>query len=372
MGKKCIAFLGYNEPDGKTFGNGVVRVIYNQAQMLKSRGYEVLFYHLFSREQYKNLNRFLNENAVNIAVWHMTTLKFRGHLHTPCPLICLWHNTPVFHHDTSVFCEKYHVNPFVAKIFKTRIVNWLFIQFHDLFNVLAFTYVTACADKMVLLSERFRSVFFPERIMPKKVVAISNFISKELIETEVDWNRKKKEVLFVGRLDNKQKRVDLLLQIWSKIEEHVNDWVLIVCGAGQDEAMLKQMKEELGLKNVDFKGFVSPEVYYRTASVLCMTSAIEGFGLVLAEAASYGCVPMAFNSYEAVEDIITDYENGRLIQPFNVDAYSNALKELIENEELRTRLAMNAKRDVKRFDPEKIMDEWEKLFEEVENKRKKK
>ena len=255
------------------------------------------------------------------------------------------------------------MNPFVAKIFKTRIINWLFIHFHDLFNVLAFTYVTACADKMVLLSERFRSVFFPARIMPKKVVAISNFLSKELIESEVDWNRKKKEVLFVGRLDNKQKRIDLLLQIWSKIEHDINDWKLNICGCGPDEIMLKKMKQDLGLKNVDFEGFVNPEEYYKTALVFCMTSAFEGFGLVLAESAAFGCVPMAFDSFEAVGDIIFDQENGRLIKAFEIDAYAKALKELIENEELRVRLAMNAKRDVKRFDPEKIMDEWEKLFQ---------
>lgn len=371
MGKR-IAFLGYNEPDGKTFYNGVVRVIYNQAQMLKERGYEVLYYHLFSREQYKGLNRFLKENAIDVALWHMTTLKIRGRLHTPCPLICLWHNTPVFHHDTSVFCEKYHVNLFVSKILKTKLMNWLFIKFHDLFNALAFTYITICADKMVLLSEKFKPIFFPTRIFPTKIAAISNFISEGLINQEVDLSEKKKEVLFVGRLDNKQKRIDLLLQIWSKVENHVNNWILNICGEGQDEFMLKKMKEDLGLRNAYFRGFVKPEDYYRTASVFCMTSAIEGFGLVLAEAACFGCVPMAFNSYEAVEDIITDNENGRLIQPFDIDAYANALMELIENEELRMRLALNAKRDVKRFGPEKIMDDWENLFEEVGNRRKKK
>lgn len=237
-----------------------------------------------------------------------------------------------------------------------------------MYNDLAFTYVTTCADKMVLLSDKFMPIFFPRKVFPKKITAISKFISDGLINQEVDLSEKKKEVLFVGRLDNKQKRIDLLLQIWLKIESRANDWILNICGAGQDESMLKQMKEDWGLRNVHSRGFVNPENYYRTASVFCMTSAIEGFGLVLAESACFGCVPMAFNSYEAVEDIITDYENGRLIKAFDVDAYSMALKELIENEELRIHLAMNAKRDVKRFNPERIMDEWERLFEEVMNK----
>ncbi len=86
---KRIALLGYNEVKGGHFWNGVSRVIYNQTVMLRERGYEVFFYNLFSREQYKDLNRFLNDNAIDVAVWHMTTLKIKGRVHTPCPLICL-------------------------------------------------------------------------------------------------------------------------------------------------------------------------------------------------------------------------------------------------------------------------------------------
>ncbi len=213
------------------------------------------YYHLFSKAEYKNLNRFLTENSIDIAVWHMTTLKLKGRLHTPCPLVCLWHSTPVFHHGTVVFCEKYKVKPFVAKILKTKPINWLFVKSHDIFNVLAFTYVTARADKMVLLSEGFRKVFFPAKLFPKKVVAISNFLAKDLMETEVDWQQKRKEVLFMGRLDNKQKRVDLLLQVWSKIENDVSSWILNICVGGARRCHAKADERRLGLEECVFQGF---------------------------------------------------------------------------------------------------------------------
>lgn len=334
---KRIAFLGYNEPDGKTFGNGVARVIYNQAQILKERGYEVLYYHLFSKKQYKGLNRFLKENAIDVAVWHMTSLKVKGRLHTPCPLICLWHSSPFFKRNL----------------------------LHGLFNGAMFTYVTACADKMVLLSEGFVKRFFPAKLFPKKVMAIPNFLSDELIHQEVDLGKKKKEVLFVGRLDNKVKRIDLLLRVWSKIEEVVSDWSLNICGEGADELMLKQMDDDLDLKHVCFRGYVNPGEFYKTASVFCMTSAIEGMPMVIEEAAAYGCAPMAFNSFESVSDMITDGENGRLIRAFDIDAYASTLMELMNNESLRLKLAKNAKNDVERFSPEKIMNQWERLYNEV-------
>lgn len=78
---------------------------------------------------------------------------------------------------------------------------------------------------------------------------------------------------------------------------------------------------------------------------------------------------MAFDSYEAASDLITDGENGKLIKPFDVDAYAQTLKELIENEDFRMRLAKNAKRDVGRFEPDRIMNQWEELFEKVTNQR---
>lgn len=91
--------------------------------------------------------------------------------------------------------------------------------------------------------------------------------------------------------------------------------------------------------------------------------------MVIAESAAHGCVPMAFDSYEAASDLITDGENGKLIKPFDVDAYAQTLKELIENEDFRMRLAKNAKRDVGRFEPDRIMNQWEELFEKVTNQR---
>lgn len=62
-----------------------------------------------------------------------------------------------------------------------------------------------------------------------------------------------------------------------------------------------------------------------------MTSTFEGFGLVLVEAMQHGCVPIAFDSYPAVRDIISHGENGILIPPFQEEDYSNAIMALTNN-----------------------------------------
>lgn len=109
------------------------------------------------------------------------------------------------------------------------------------------------------------------------------------------------------------------------------DWHLDIVGDGPDAEMLKDSAQKLGLSRIAFHGFQNPEPYYSRASVFCMTSTFEGFGLVLVEAMQHGCVPVAFDSYPAVRDIISHGENGILVPPFQEEIYSNALTSLINN-----------------------------------------
>ena len=364
---KKIALLGYNEVQGTHFWNGVARVIYNQTQWFRNHGYEVIHYNFFSHEEYKSLYGFLEENAVDVALWHMTTLKIKGRIQTPCPLVCLWHNDPSSHRDVAAFVEKYHLKPWQKKLLNNKVGNWMYVRLHNVLNNIAFTYVTACADRYVLLSQYFKPLFFPTKLFPKKVTAIPNSISAEMVNSEIDLAAKEQVVLFMGRLDIGQKRIDLLLKIWEIIEKKysISDWKLDICGGGPDEETLKQMKEDLGLKQVGFRGHVNPEEYYKKASIFCMTSAFEGFGLVVVEAAAYGCVPMAFESYAAVKDLIDDGENGCLIKAFDIEAYAEALAELMMNGEERNRMALNAKTHSNLFSPDSVMAQWEQLFNEV-------
>ena len=93
------------------------------------------------------------------------------------------------------------------------------------------------------------------------------------------------------------------------------------------------MSKDLGLKKVHFYGNKNPIEYYKRAKILCMTSAYEGFPLVLAEAQTFGTIPIAFNSFASITDIIKDGDNGLLIEPFNISKYASILSELMENEE---------------------------------------
>lgn len=106
------------------------------------------------------------------------------------------------------------------------------------------------------------------------------------------------------------------MRIWEKVEKACPGWHLDIVGDGPDAELLKDSAQKLGLSRIVFHGFQNPGPYYSRASIFCMTSTFEGFGLVLVEAMQHGCVPIAFDSYPAVRDIISHGENGILIPPF--------------------------------------------------------
>lgn len=360
-----IAFLGYPEPDGVHFGNGVARVIFNMAKAFRERGDIVIFYHLFSLEQYSGLNVFLINNQIDIAIWHMTSLKIKRPFNPPCPLICLWHSTPFFQSNLTDFLDKHKIKPKFSKLLNNCLFNHLYSITHSIYNSLAFSYITAHADRMVLLSETFFKGFIPSKIYPHKVIAIPNFLSEIDIEASHKSYDKKKEVLFVGRVGSKSKRIDLLLKIWAIVEreEQLRDWQLNICGGNNETAI--ELSNTIGLERVHFMGHVNPEDYYQTGSVFCMTSSYEGFPMVLLEAAARGCVLISFNSFESAADIIEDGKNGIIINNGDINSYARELINLMKNDETRVTMAAEAQRSVSRFSSEAIMNRWQELIDEV-------
>src|SRR5690606_14985825 len=107
------------------------------------------------------------------------------------------------------------------------------------------------------------------------------------------------------------------------------------------------------------------EAYYRKSAIFAMTSSAEGFGMTLIEAQQMGCVPVAFNSFLSLHDIIDDGENGYTIENNNLELYVDKLYNLMHDSGLRRTLAINAIQKSKDFRIEKIGRQWVELFNEL-------
>lgn len=228
--------------------------------------------------------------------------------------------------------------------------------FHQLYNQ---------SDRIVLLSDKFKPVFAKKANLSdsSKLIAINDPASVANHDLSTP---KEKMVVWCGRLGYDMKRTDKILSIWKRISSRFPEWELKILGSG-DELYFKELAKHFHIPNIEIVGFCNPDKYYKKASILCMTSVTEGWGMVLIEAQSYKCVPIAYNSYASLTDIITDGENGFTVTPFDENEYVEKLSELMDSPSLRNKMAENGIQSIHRFDSSKIANQWINLFNELLN-----
>ena len=74
---------------------------------------------------------------------------------------------------------------------------------------------------------------------------------------------------------------------------------------------------------------------------------------------------IAFDSYPALHEIITDRYDGCIIRDNDLDAYAVCMEELMRNRKERERIARNGIESCKRFETDKIIVQWVKLIESL-------
>lgn len=366
---------------------GVERITDIIAKILLKRGYTI-FYLNWKREQdnyeypvpvidlpSSNLedpnnlevyNRFLKENRIDVIInqhglyegtYFLSQVKVQN-----VKIISVLHSDPFgyYNHlftdlmtlrDSSIKEKVKRVARFflyrkVKKIIHRSLVNhYTFIQEHPQY--------------VCLLSESYKERLEEYCDLPDNYfISIPNPNTYENIEI---IPHKEPILLFVGRLDNRSKKLFTLIDIWYRLCKLYPQWKLIIVGDGPDKDVLINKAKDIS--NIEFKGYQDPREYYEKASIFCMTSIFEGFPMCLTEAMQFGCVPIAFDSFSAVYDIIKSGETGELVKSFNKKKYVEKLIHLIDDETYRKKLSKNAFQYVKRYDIANILPKWIELIE---------
>ena len=237
----------------------------------------------------------------------------------------------------------YHQSPKVCASFLTHFANKRFacwkpvISLSLFFNIIRHRrynrFLMQTVHKMVVLSPSYiNEMGLLAGGYQDRCIAIANPFPP--IDIEVTSADKRNTIIYVGRINEEQKRISLLIDIWSKVYSTLPNWKLKIVGGGSESEMKYWEKYALSKKmeNYSFEGYQDPMPYYREAKIILMTSAYEGFPMVLVEAMQYGCVPIAFNTFMALSDIIEDSHNGFTIKPYRKDKYIQRILELTSND----------------------------------------
>lgn len=199
---------------------------------------------------------FLQEHKIDILIFQGANAK-----RIPFPQIIkscgvrvfsVWHSEPnYFKKDARLLlARKYHFD-------ETRTFPWylrLKCFLRELKIKRIYKYNAKHSEKIIVLSESFVPVM--KTLVGKqnfnKILSIAN--PSTYLRQSISFEKKKKERLFVGRIDPVSKRPDLLLKIWTKLESKFSDWCLRFVGDGDYLPELKELAKELKLKNVFLKG----------------------------------------------------------------------------------------------------------------------
>ena len=175
----------------------------------------------------------------------------------------------------------------------------------------------------------------------------------------------RKRFVAVGRLC-RAKGFDLLIPAFAQFHQLVPDWSLDIFGDGESRAALQQLIDEQHAGNyIKLCGWTdNVQSELLDSSGLLLSSRWEGMPMTVLEALELG-VPVVSFGITAVEPLITDGVEGRVVPPYDIKAFASAAAELARDEKRRKEMGRNAKKKSEAFDVSTIADQWERLFSGV-------
>lgn len=230
-------------------------------------------------------------------------------------------------------------------------------------------FIYGFADGAVFQTDGAKN-FYQKRLQTKSVV-IHNPVMVPDNSVMYDAKTANKEIVCVGRFENKQKRQDIAIRAMRIIHDKCPDYKMVFLGDGDDLDSAKALAHELSLDDcVVFKG-VSKDVLsvIKDSEIYLLTSDYEGIPNTLIEAMSVGMPCVSTDcSPGGARLLLGNNKNGIIVPCGNIAAISEAVIKLIENKKLSADYGEKAKRSLDRFSYENIMRNWDEYITKIANK----
>jgi len=208
-------------------------------------------------------------------------------------------------------------------------------------------------DKIICLFDDEKN--YPLEVKKEKLHFVENPLSFEI--SDVTFKEKENIVLSLGRV-TKAKGIDTLIYAWDKIKNDVNDWKLQIVGDGEDKKEFIKLVKELDIQNIEFIGGTTDiKPLYEKAKIFIIPSIAEGMPMTIIEAmACKSCIISTKTG--GGRKLINDSNTGLLVEIGNQEELTKKITLLINDKELREKLANNAFKYVHRYKIDSIAKKW--------------
>jgi N-acetyl-alpha-D-glucosaminyl L-malate synthase BshA len=205
----------------------------------------------------------------------------------------------------------------------------------------------------------------------KDIHVIPNFVDAELFAPapcEVIERRKERDIV-VTHVSNFRpvKRIQDLVYAMNIVAKGAPYARLMLVGDGPDRHRIERLVNELKLQDrVLLTGFRSdiPNLF-QCSDVAVLCSETESAPLTLLEALSCG-LPVIATNVGGIPEIVTDGENGFLVQVKHPEGIAEKILELNNHKALRERLGLKARQNILRnYTAERVVRQYLDVYEEV-------
>ncbi|NQT55513.1 MAG: glycosyltransferase family 4 protein [Desulfobacteraceae bacterium] len=231
-------------------------------------------------------------------------------------------------------------------------------------------------DYVVCVSEGLhKSITNSYPYLNDRIITINNAVITQPRWPKINsrfTNTESLRVVFIGRIEDKQKGVYHLPGIVMKAKEGGCNIQLDIIGDGPDLGSLKKMFVESGLKHTtNFIGVVNNRIVIDTLKeydALLMPSYYEGMPIVLLEAMGNGVVPVVSRLSGYTTPIVDNNINGFLISHGSEQAFADALIKIHRDREYMKKMSYAAWEKINvSFSQKNMGEKYINLIQKIEN-----
>ena len=215
---------------------------------------------------------------------------------------------------------------------------------------------------------------FKKEFPDKEVFVIPNQVP--MPEQQKDYANQSKTVIHVAQIAQAKRQKDLI-EAFIPLAKDFPDWKIKFFGKVKNShrhkkyrAELQQLIEEHHLENqILFPGFshnITEE--YLNSDIVALPSYTEGFGYGLADGLALGLPGIGYDFAYAINRILVNEKSGYLVK--DIPDMTEKLRLLMQNPKLRQQMGEFARSDMQKYAPQKVIDAWLKLINQVLEKQK--
>jgi len=208
------------------------------------------------------------------------------------------------------------------------------------------------SDEFIVLNTFDRDFYAGKYLKPRIIMNCYAYEKKFLNVGERKYH------LVLSRLDE-NKRIHLAIESWLLYKSNGGSYPLIVAGEGP---CFDELKTCFASKGVEFVGSVrNVHDYLSKARSLLVTSRLECFPTVVVEGKYVGTPTIAFNVPSGLKDLLISDKDGVLVPDSDCHFMAQAMY-LLDNDNRLSEMAYSAFTSASKFDSEKSVAEYFKLF----------